>query len=81
MIYLTAVGQPPGGSSSVHIYTPKQYRERHKTKIHRTTQKIHRKTQKLGRVRAAPRLCGFYPDICLKTEEKARKNLSQSSQT
>ena len=24
-----------------------------------------------------PRLCEFYPDICLATEEKARKNLSQ----
>jgi hypothetical protein len=24
-----------------------------------------------------PRLCEFYPDICLTTEEKARKNLSQ----
>jgi len=28
-------------------------------------------------VRAVPRLCEFYPDICLTTEEKARKNLSQ----
>ena len=26
-----------------------------------------------------PCLCGFYPGICLTTEEKARKNLSQSS--
>ena len=26
-----------------------------------------------------PRLCGFYPGICLTTEEKARKNLSQGS--
>ena len=24
-----------------------------------------------------PRLCEFYPGICLATEEKARKNLSQ----
>jgi hypothetical protein len=24
-----------------------------------------------------PSLCEFYPDICLTTEEKARKNLSQ----
>ena len=59
MIYLTAIGQPPGDSSSVHIYTQtiqrttqnQQYIEQHKntqnnTKIHRTTQKIHRKTQK-----------------------------------
>jgi hypothetical protein len=27
-----------------------------------------------------PRLCGVYPGICLTTEEKARKNLSQGSQ-
>jgi hypothetical protein len=28
-------------------------------------------------VRAVPRLCEFYPGICLTTEEKGRKNLSQ----
>jgi hypothetical protein len=28
-------------------------------------------------VRVVPRLCEFYPGICLTTEEKARKNLSQ----
>ena len=28
-------------------------------------------------MRAVPRLCEFYPDICLTTEKKARKNLSQ----
>ena len=69
-----------------YTYTHKQYRERHKTNItynntktHRTKQKIRRTTQKLGRVRAVPRLCGFYPGICLTTEEKARKILSQGS--
>jgi hypothetical protein len=36
-----------------------------------TKQTIHRTTQKLGRVRALPRLCGFYPIICLATEEKS----------
>jgi len=56
-----------------YTYTHKQYREEHKT--------IHRTTQKLGRVRAVPRLCGFYPSICLTTEEKARKNLSRRSYT
>jgi hypothetical protein len=30
-------------------------------------------------VRAVPRRCEFYPGICLTTEEKARKNLSQST--
>ena len=29
-------------------------------------------------MQAVPRLCDFYPGICLTTEEKARKNLSQS---
>ena len=28
-------------------------------------------------MRVVPRLCEFYPGICLTTEEKARKNLSQ----
>ena len=42
----------------------KQYIEQHKN---------------FGRVRAVPLLCGFYPGICLTTEEKARKNLSQGS--
>jgi hypothetical protein len=28
-------------------------------------------------MRAVPRLCKFYPGICLTTEEKAQKNLSQ----
>jgi hypothetical protein len=31
------------------------------------------------RVQAVPCLCQSYPDICLTTEEKARKNLSQGS--
>jgi hypothetical protein len=29
-------------------------------------------------VQAVPRLCEFYPGICLETEEKAQKNFSQS---
>jgi len=28
-------------------------------------------------VQAVPHLCEFYPGICLTTEEKAQKNLSQ----
>jgi hypothetical protein len=64
MIYLlTAIGLTPGGSSAVHIYT----------------QRVHRTTQNLGRVRAVPRLCELYPGICLTTEGKTRKNLSQGS--
>jgi len=30
-------------------------------------------------VRAVPRLCEFYPDFCLTTEEKARTTLSQGT--
>jgi hypothetical protein len=45
----------------------KQYIEQHKKYIEQHT------TQKLGRVRAVPRLCGFYPGFCLTTEEKHGK--------
>jgi len=71
---LNAIGLPPGGSSTVHIYTKtirrttenKQYIERHKN---------------FGRVRIVPRLGELYPGICLTTEEKARKKHSQGSRT
>jgi hypothetical protein len=75
MIYLlTAIGLIPGGSSTVHIYTQtihrtkqnKQYIEQHKN---------------FGTVRAVPSLGELYLGICLTTEEKARKNLSQGSRT
>jgi hypothetical protein len=69
MIYLTAIGLPPGGSRTVHIYIQT---------IHRTKKK-YIEHQNLGRVRAVPRLGELYPGICLTTEEKARKNLSQCS--
>jgi len=72
MIYLlAAVGLTPGGSSTVHIYTHNAQND--------TKQTIHRTTQKFGRVRAVSRLCELYPGICLTTEKKARKNLSQGS--
>ena len=73
MIYLlTAIGLSPGGSSTVHIYTQtihrmirnKQYIEQHNN---------------FGSVGAVSRICELYPGICLTTEEKARKNLSQGS--
>ena len=73
MIYLLiAIWYPPGGSSTVHIYTQT---------IHRTTQSRQyiEQHKNFGRVRAVPRLCGFYPGVCLTAEEKARKNLSQGS--
>jgi len=67
MIYLlTAIGLPPGGRSTVHIYTQtihrrtqnKQYTEQHKN---------------FGRAQAMPRLGELYPGTCLTTGEKARK--------
>jgi len=73
MIYLlTAIGLSPGGSNTVHNYTQT---------IHRTTQNKQYIEQhnNFGRVRALPRLGELYPGICLRTEEKARKNLSQGS--
>ena len=56
MIYLlTAIGLPPGGSSTVHIYTQT---------VHRTTQNKQYTEQhnNLGRVRAVPSLCELYPE-------------------
>jgi hypothetical protein len=71
MIYLTAIGLTPGGSSTVHIYTQT---------IHGTTQSTQNIEQHdSGRVRTGPRLCEVYPGICPTTVEKARKNLSQGS--
>ena len=46
-----------------YTFTQKQYIEQHNS----------------GRVRTVPRLCEVYPDICLTTEDKARKNLSQGN--
>ena len=58
-----------------------QYTFTHTQRIHRTTENKQyiEQHKKFGRVRAVPRLCGFYPDICLTTEEEARKTLSQGS--
>ena len=73
MIYLlNAIGLSPGGSSTVPIYTQT---------IHRTIQNKQYIEQhnNFGRVRAVPRLGLLYPGICLTTEEKARKTLSQGS--
>jgi len=67
MYLLTAIGLTPGGSSTAHIYTQT---------IHRTTQNKQyiEQHKNFGRVRAVPRLCGFYPGLT--TEEKARKKTS-----
>ena len=46
MIYLTAVGLTPGGSSTVHIYTQTTHEQHNGQKsIHRTTQLMHETTQ------------------------------------
>jgi len=54
-----------------YTFTHKQYTERHEQYVDQHNN--------FGRVQAVPRLCGFYPGICLTSEEKARKNLSQGS--
>ena len=57
-----------------YTFTHKQYTstEQHKTQYIE-------QYKYFGRVRAVPFLCGLYPGICLTTEEKARKILSQGS--
>ena len=69
MIYLlTAIGFTTRWQQySTHLHTNNTYNNtidtnntQNNTKIHRTTQIIHTATQQLGRVRAVPRLCGFY---------------------
>jgi len=73
LIYLfTAIGLPAGGSSTVHIYTQT---------THRATQnkRYIEQHNNFGKVRAVPRLGELYTGICLTTEKKAQKNLSQGS--
>jgi hypothetical protein len=63
-IFVNCSWVTPGSSSTIRIYT----------------QTIRKRTQLiLGRVWAVPRLYELYPGICLTTEEKARKNLSQGT--
>jgi hypothetical protein len=81
LIYLlTAIGLTPGGSSTVYIYTQtihrtekKQYIEQHEKQYTEQDKNV------IGTVRAVPRLGELYPVICLTTEEKTRKALSQGS--
>jgi len=56
-----------------YTFTNKQYTERYKTNNTQNNTTI------FGTMRAVPRLCELYPGICLTTEERARKNLSQGS--
>jgi len=78
---LTAIGLPPGGSSTVHIYTQTVHRTTQVTTLIGRLSGIRAQSGQTnwGRVRAMPRLCELYPGICLTTKEKPRKNLSQGS--
>jgi hypothetical protein len=69
---LTAIGCHPVAVVQ-YKFTQKKYTKRHKTN------NILKNTKIFGRRRAMPHLCGFYPGICLTTDVKARKNLSQGS--
>ena len=62
-------------------HTPHTHTHTHTHTIHRTTRNKQYTEQhkKFGRVWAVPRLCWFYPGICLTTEENAWKNLGQGS--
>jgi hypothetical protein len=51
-------------------FTHKQYTEQHK-------EQNNTNNNYFGRVRTVPRVCEFYPGICLTTEGKAGRNLSQ----
>jgi len=58
MIYLlTAIELSLGGS----------------THLHTNNTQNNTNNNECGRVRAVPRLCDFYPGVCLTTEEKARE--------
>jgi len=87
---LTAIELTPGGSSTLHIYTQTLLRTTQLTTLvgrlsgirtHSGQTKINDELRKnyrlMRRVRVVPRLCELYPGICLATEGKARKNLSQ----
>jgi hypothetical protein len=65
-----------------YTFTHEQYIERQKDKQYIEQPKkqyIEQLKNVIGTVRAVPRLGELYPSICLTTEEKARKNLSQDS--
>jgi hypothetical protein len=60
-------------NNTQHDKKNKQYVEQHKK------QYIEQHKNVIGIVRVVPRLGELYPGICLTTEEKARKTLSQGS--
>jgi hypothetical protein len=71
MIYLTAIGLPPGGSSTVHIYTRTIHRKT------QSTQTIHRKTRFTNWEECGP--CPVLASYTLAFALQLSKNLSQGS--
>jgi hypothetical protein len=70
MIYLTAIGLPPGGSSTVHIYTQTKHRTTNKKK----EQTIQRKTQKcLEQCGPCPILASYTLAFALQLKKKQGK--------
>jgi hypothetical protein len=68
LFFLMQLGRHP--VAVVHFtFTHKQYTEYREWNIHNYKLKV----------RAVSRLCKLYTDICLRTEEKARKTLSNGS--
>jgi hypothetical protein len=65
---------------NTHLHTNNSQNDTKQT-IHRTTQQFWEQHKNFGWVWAVPRLGELYPGICLTTEEKARKTLSQVSRT
>jgi hypothetical protein len=67
---VTAIGLTPGGSSTVHIYTPTVHREQN---IRNNYKELNQLQEKNWEVRALPCLCELHPGIWLTTEEKYGK--------
>jgi hypothetical protein len=69
MIYLlTTIGLSPGGSTHLHTNNTQNNTNNNRTK------QITTNVEECG---PCPVFASFYPGICLTTEEKARKTLSQ----
>jgi hypothetical protein len=64
MIYLTAIWQPPGGSSTVHIYTQT---------IHRTTQKYIEQNKNLEKCGPCPVFAALTTAFALQLRKKHDK--------
>jgi hypothetical protein len=78
ILYFTAIGFTPGGSSTrLHTDDTQDTENGTYITIIKLGTSIQLKNLKLiWEERAVPRLCELYPGICLTTEEKAWINLS-----